>query len=450
MEKAVPTEARPPLSRRLKALRVRSASSVLVLLTAIFVARLILATTVIPPWQNPDEPQHLAFVRTLALEPDMYLEQHRREIEREIVQSMAEHGWWRHYRAPVPNPLPTDFSSLSDHIVRVETSARLFYYLAVAYLKGLGVTDLLSQYYALRWAAVVMAVMTLWCVWRGSDLLFGRDVAIGTTGLVAFQPQFALMSISVNPDVLVNLLGAIIWWQGARLAKGVETFLPVVLIASVAVAGVFTKRVAASFVGMAAVAAISACALARLVSRRGITGLALLMAVTILVGAHFARSIQPWDYLLTFSVSDQALSLDFFTRFTATLFDSAWLSAGWLRYPGPPSWTLTLRGLNVAAFIGLSLGLIRFHFWRRSIAAAASIVIVQIAAIYVGLYLNGFAPQGRYLFPVIAPWMAMFWIGIHSWWPRRLWPLVGTVVLATMFFVDQIAWFGTIVPAFLE
>ena len=450
MEKADPTEERHHLSRRLKVLRVRSANSILVLLIAIFVARLVLATTVIPPWQNPDEPQHLAFVRTLALGPDVHLELHRVEIEREIVQSMAEHGWWRHYRAPVPNPLPADFSSLSDHIVRVETSARLFYYLAVVYLKGLGITDLLSQYYALRWAAVIMAVLTLWCVWSGSNRLFGRHVAIGTTGLVAFHPQFALMSISVNPDVLVNLLGAIIWWQGARLAKGGATLLPVVLIASVAVIGVFTKRVAASFIGMAAVAAISACALARLVSRRGLMGLALLMVVTMLVGALVARSIQPWDYLLTFSVSEQALSLDFFTRFTATLFDTAWLSAGWLRYPGPPSLTLTLRGLNVAALVGLSLGLVRFHFWRRGIAAAASIVIVQIAAIYVGLYLNGFAPQGRYLFPVIAPWMAMFWIGIHGWWPRRLWPLVGTAVLTTMFIIDQIAWFGTIVPAFLE
>ena len=45
--------------------------------------------------------------------------------------------------------------------------------------------------------------------------------------------------------------------------------------------------------------------------------------------------------------------------------------------------------------------------------------------------------------------MALFWVGIHSWWPQRLWPLVGTVVAALMFVLDVVGWATVIMPAYL-
>ena len=390
-------------------LQLRHTYAIPALITAVFVFRLLMAVAVVPPWQGPDEPQHFAFVRILTLQSSLQLEQRESAaVEGEIVQSMADHGWWAHYREPVPDPLPADFTPLVDHIYRVETAPPLYYLLAVAVLKGLGITDLIGQYYALRWLSAFLAVLTLWCAWAGTNLLFGRYVAAGATALLALDPQIALASISVNPAILVNLFGAVIWWQGARLVNGDTAVLPVVAIATAAGLGVFTKRVGASFVGMAALAGLLAGARAELFSRRRTRSLAAVVGVLMLGGVglallipdELARLREHWDYVFTGSINDRARSVAFFTSFTTQLLDSAWLGAGWLKYPAPLAWTLVVRALTLAAVGGLALVVVRGDGWWPGIGAAASLVLVQIAAIYVGLYLNGYGAQGHHLFPV--------------------------------------------------
>ena len=334
VEGAVP-ESRLRWTRWLSSVcRLRLPNSILALITAVFVFRLVMAIAVIPPWQGPDEPQHLAFVRILALQPSSDLEQRESVvIESEILRSMADYDWWKHYGELRPNPIPEDFSPLADHIWRVETAPPVYYLLAAAYLKIFHITELIDQYHALRWMSAFLAVLMLWCAWAGSNLLFGQYVATGSTALLALDPQIALVSISVNPAVLVNLLGAIIWWQAARLMKRDAMLLPVVAIVSIAGIAIFTKRVAASFVGMAALAAVFACGRAGLLRRRRLLWLVVAIGVVILGGAGLARLIpaelarlrEHWGYLLTFSINDRARSLEFFSYFTTGLFDSAWL-----------------------------------------------------------------------------------------------------------------------------
>ncbi len=438
-------------------LQLRHTYAIPALITTVFAFRLLMAVAVVPPWQGPDEPQHFAFVRILTLQSSLQLEQRgSTAIEGEIVQSMAEHGWWAHYREPVPDPLPADFTPLVDHLYRVETAPPLYYLLAVAVLKGLGITDLIGQYYALRWLSVFLAVLTLWCGWAGTNLLFGGYVAAGATALLALNPQIALMSITINPAVLVNLFGAVIWWQSARLINSDKTMLPVVAVATAAVLGVFTKRVGASFVGMAALAGVLACAQAGLFSRRrtrsltAVAGVLMLgvVGLALLIPDELARLREHWSYILTGSINDRARSGAFFTSFSTLLLDSAWLAAGWLKYPAPLAWKLVIRALTLVAIGGLILFVVRGDRWRPRIGAAAALVLVQITAVYVGLYLNGYGAQGHYLFPVMAPWMAMLWIGLHGWWPQARWPVVGGVVLATMFVLDVVAWSVVIVPAY--
>ena len=436
-----------------------SSTGVLFLVTLIFACHLVIAIAVIPPWQGPDEPQHFAFVRVLTLGPSADLDRRQSTaVEGEVVQSMARHGWWRHYGTPQPDPLPTDFSPLSNQIWRVESAPSVYYTLAAVYSRMFDVTDLLDQYYRLRWASAFLAILTLWCAWAGSDLLFGRYVATGSAALLALNPQIAWMSTNVNPAVLVNLFGAIIWWQSARLVTGNATLIPTVVIVSIAGLGVFTKRVAASFVGMAGLASLYAFKKSGLISRQHLPRLLGVIGAVVLVVAGLARLIpeelirlrEHWSYILRFSVSDQARSLEFFTHFTTTLFDSAWLWVGWLSYPAPLFWLLTLRVLTLAAIVGLVVLVFKNRFWRRAIAIAGSLVSVQIIAIYGGIFLNGYGPQGHYLFPVMAPWMTMLWIGLHGWWPHNLWPVVGTVILATLSILDIVAWSVVIVPAYLS
>src|SRR5688572_1653910 len=81
-------------------------------LLACFAAQLLVAVALIPPWQNPDEPQHLLTTRLVQTRgPEFVLES---ELggpqEPPIVESMARYGWWRHYQWPTPDPLPSTFA----------------------------------------------------------------------------------------------------------------------------------------------------------------------------------------------------------------------------------------------------------------------------------------------------------------------------------------------------
>ena len=74
---------------------------------------------------------------------------------------------------------------------------------------------------------------------------------------------------------------------------------------------------------------------------------------------------------------------------------------------------------------------------------------IQLAGIYGGLFLKGFSGQGRFLFPVMGPFMVLVWIGIHSWWPQRAWPFVSTALLSIVFVLDIVSWLGVLVPAYV-
>ncbi|MDA1095159.1 MAG: hypothetical protein O3A25_18115, partial [Acidobacteria bacterium] len=152
----------------------------LTLAMSIFLLRGALAIAVVPPWQHPDEPQHFALVHVLARQTRLDLTDRRDlDLERRILISMAAHGWWRHYGEALPNPLPTDFAQVPEHIATTSTMPPVYYILGARVLKLSGVEDLVAQAYVLRWMALAIAVPILLCVWAGTRRLFGSWVAGG-------------------------------------------------------------------------------------------------------------------------------------------------------------------------------------------------------------------------------------------------------------------------------
>ena len=442
----------------------QSPRRILALIVAVFVLRALLAIAIIPPWQHPDEPQHFELVHILASQAKLDLsERSDVDLERSILGSMREHGWWRYYGEPEPTPLPSDFRDpeLIRHIWRVETSPPVYYLLGAAAVKLTNPGSLTAEYYFLRWMALVLAVPTIICIWVGTRYLFGVVAAAGATLLTALHPQFVLMSTAVNPDVLVNFCGAVLWWQGARLLSRDSAAVSVAIMACATLIGVFTKRVAAPLVLMLIVVPVVAVRFGRPgVWRAAWPSVVAMAAGIILVGLsaviwfgdEMVRLREYWSYLMTLSWPGSALDWAFFQQFTATLFDSAWLQAGWLRYPAPPGWLLIIRLLTVGAIAGCFIGLCRSRLmeWRPGLTLAGILVLIQMAAVYGGVYMNGLGAQGRYLFPVIGPFMALFWVGIHSWWPQRAWPLVGAGLLSVMFAFDVTSWLGVLVPAYAQ
>ena len=437
----------------------------LALIVAVFVCRALFALAVVPLWQHPDEPQHLEFIRILARQDRLDLsERSDVELQRNILASMREHGWWRHYSERAPSPLPDSFAEIPERIWGVGTSPPAYYLLGAAALKATRAESLVGQHQVLRWMALLLAVPTLLCVWAGARVLFGVQVATGATLLLALHPQFVLMSTAVNPDVLVNLCGAVLWWQGARLLTGApaptRAATSMALMTVATVVGILTKRVAAPLLLMLVIVPMVAVSFGRPTAWRttwravgaAVVGLGLVgLAGLFWFGEEAARLGEYWSYLVRFSWSDEASDLGFFERFTTVLFDSFWLMAGWLTHPAPSAWLATVRVLSVAALVGCLIGVRRqgMAMWRAGLVLAGVLVAIQTAGVYVGLYANGLGPQGRYLFPVIGPFMALFWIGLHGWWPRRLWPAVSATLVALMLALDAIAWAGVLVPAYV-
>ena len=433
----------------------------LLLIVTVFVLRALLAIAIVPPWQNPDEPQHFEFVHILARQEQLDLSERRDlDLERALLRSMSTHGWWRHYAEPEPSPLPVDFLEVAEHLFPVITSPPLYYLLGAAGLKITRPDDLLTQYYVLRGLSLVLAVPTIMCIWAGARRLFGTRVAAGATLLTALHPQFVLMSTAVNPDVLVNLCGAVVWWQGARLVTGSSGTASMAVMACATVAALLTKRLAAPIVLMLGMVPLVAVRFGQPSGWRSVgrsigivVGGMMLggLAAALWLGDEVVRLREYWGYLLTFSLSDRAQDWTFFLQFTEGLFSSAWLTAGWLRYPAPPVWLLIVQLLTAGAVAGCFIAARRPEMvtWRAGIVLAGVLVSIQAAGIYGGLYMNGLGPQGRYLFPVIGPFMALFWVGIHSWWPPRLWPLIGIVVTVLMFALDIIGWATVVMPAYV-
>ena len=440
---------------------------ILALIVTVFTLRALLAIAIVPPWQNPDEPQHFAWVHSVAhpAEPGSP-EQIDLGLERGILRSMSAHGWWRHYDEPEPTPFPEDFSEIPEHIFRLENPPRIYYFLGAAGLVLASPDSLVAEYYLLRWMALALAVATVLCIWAGARRLFGVQVAAGATLLTALHPQFVLMSTAVNPDVLVYFCGAVVWWQGARLLTGDSVVASMGPMLCASVVGFFAKRSGASLILMLLVVPVLAGRFGRLgtlrVTRRFASGLvggvALVGLGTIFwVGQEVSWLTEYGAYLTSLRMgpflNSESSGLEwwtFFQRFSVGLFDSSWLVAGWLSYPAPASWLLIVRLLTAGAVAGCLIGALRPGMvqWRVGLALAGVLVLIQVAAVYGGLYARGFDGQGRFLFSVIGPFMVLFWVGIHSWWPRRAWPVVSAGLLSVMFALDIAGWLGVLVPAY--
>ena len=424
----------------------------------LFVFRMALANAIVPPWQNPDEPTHFAFTRMLVLDaggadPGVS----RAVVQREILESMAEHGWWDAYDEQVPSPFPISFDEVPEHLNLGSIPEFDFYYrLASAFVFATGTRSLMSQYSVLRLLSGVLAVATLWCVWAGTTRLMGDEVGIGAAALLALHPQFALIGLGVGPDVMVNLCGAVVWWQFSRLITGGTVTLSLAGMFVATGVGVLSKR---AFIPWFLVTPLlSSVGVAMRTEwdtiwhryTRRQFWIASIVIVALLVVVALASQERLLNTISAVLSSRTPLPGSF-VPFTLGLLDTAWLAGGWLRFMGPSAWYMAVRGLLLLATLGL-LRECAAHAGcrRRAIFLAAVVVGIQVGAVYFDVYGRGVGPQGRYLFPAIGPVVALIWVGLLSPWPPRMKSYVGVTVIALMATLDIAAWTLVILPAYLH
>ncbi len=431
---------------------------VLALATGVLAFRMLVAIAVVPPWQLPDEPTHLLFARILASQETRDMSQRTDPvIEAEVIASMAEHGWWRFYGRALPDPLPATLGDAGLSVV--DTGPTVYYRGAAWVLQTLGVRELLDQLYFLRWVSALLGLATLWCGWAGTRRLFGGEVADVTVLMIALLPQFALISTGVAPGPLVSLCGAVLWWQAAALLTGGRRVRTTTLLWGAALLGVFSKRegipLAVMAGGVTVLALLRAWANGVFRTERLLVAAGVGAAVAVTVGALVSGEpiwiLDSLSNLLLFrSMSVESGTWEYFQRFSLTLLDSTWFFAGWMRYPAPMLTVWLVRVAVAVSFVGLALVI-----WRQRstmpmfpVWIALGVVVIQLAAIYAVHFRLHVGPQGRYLFPVLAPVCALIWIGLRGWCPDRAWPGLAAGLVAALALLDLVGWTAVLIPIY--
>ncbi len=416
----------------------------------------------VPPFEAPDEPAHLAyvsFVATRAELPNQYdpqralpglagvivTEGHQpplyyalaallvRLVARDdhvdaVALPNPEHAWNGGSRTDVP---------LLQHAAGVpfpHASDRVAFLLLRLCSVALG-------------AANVAAVLAL-----ARPLLPGRWHLLPSI-FVATLPQFLFMSAAVNNDSLANLLATLCLLQAMRLLRAPDRRRDYLLLGILLGLALLAKKTALFLLpGLALLLGYVA------YRRRGrlawitVSAVVMLGSALLLSGWFFVRNQLLYGDLLgtqmeraTLAVLVQEKSLDsayFRTQFVNELFPSFVGRFGWMQVPLPSA---------VYWFYGLLLGAsaagVASAVWaRRFPAAPAALAVVFGLSCFAGIIaynLTYSQPQGRFLFPVLSLLAVLLAAGLRELLqPRplkRVAPMVAAGIVTGFALVDVLS-----------
>ncbi len=408
----------------------------------------------VPPWEGPDEPAHYILAVNLARVGKFS------SIQRNYEAGQPQPYYWL---ASVPlkvlyeiNPAWVEVVYPERDYGNVRQSAPIFFWSADNYL-------FLPGLYLLRWLNILLGAGALGLNYAAMKRFTHPDLSplpLTALALGALAPQFLHTTATVANDTLGILAGASLFWLMAKImsenisprwlgmAVGLGILLPVmtkltalpiglVLIGGVALNArqrwpLHWKRL----VGVGALLGVGSVLL-----------LALLLPTT---GMLLWRQIQ----LRVFSVSPEALSLDYLWEMVSQVVWSYWGKVGWLAV-GLPGWVIA--GLTGLGLLGAGMdvrrcwgendtreGVTRWADWLVIVAAG----LTGLAVLKNGL--NTVNSQGRYLFPTLGPLtliMVRGWEGLlPARWRRYLLP----GIIGLMLGINVMLWMGGIIPVYYQ
>jgi hypothetical protein len=443
-------------ANRTKAL-IHSDAFLLAAIVALFLCRAVAASAIVPAWQGPDEPSHFAWIKLLA-SPRGPTAEARQDVERQVLASMAQHRWWKLYQESTPSPVPHAFTDVPSHLSTGTLRRPAYYWLAAGALRVLRPPTIDAEYLWLRILSIALTVATLVCGWAGTRLLFDRRTTVGVMSLAALHPQFLLTSISVNPDVLINLCGAAVWWRAACLHSGTGSrVVSVVMIAAAAVAAALAKRNGMPLRVVAAVV-LGVMTIGVAPRRTHLSRNVALAAVAVTAAAVFAARHWIADAgsgLVTFTFGGLVVTQSLadvgaveMLRFLASGIDTSWLVAGWLRFPAPEPWLWIARALTCVGLIAAAHLFLTAPTLRPRLGLAWLFVAITAMALLPAAFVGGSIPQGRYFFVAFVPAMVLLWIGLQHCVPERRRPTGALAIVAVAAVLDVTGFATVLIPAY--
>jgi len=436
-----------------------------------------LYTFVVPPWQHPDEPTHFEHVRLitdLGILPE--IEDISIPLRREIAISMAAYGFWNPNPAPEITDSNLDNPGISLLGIYTLTHPRLYYRFAATWLRPWLGLSIEGQLFAVRLLGVFLNLVVALAAFKTAQMLFSHSkwIAPAVMGFVVFHPGNTDIMSAVNNDVLVNALGAIIFYTLAVIFMRGFTLINGMGLLILLVAAVFTKTTAfillaslpigliffllhknrKAFAGAVVLSIFMAVfAILFLLQNEGIAGLA--EGAMGDLGRYFRVNVTQTFENLAYPETTQ-----FAVQALPIIYQSFWVIYGWRHILLAAHWYwapglfagLALAGLGKRLRQWLASNNWRGELDRRSAYLGFAFFVILIAAaitLFRSLVTQGLRPylsHGRYMYVALIPIGIVFVWGLLGWLKRPLPQASGGIFFVSVIAFDAIAFWGYLVP----
>jgi len=463
---------------------------------------------IVPPWQAPDEPQHLQYALRILEHPGQITREEAyasQDLVEGIHRSLVAQRFW-FFRAHDVVPSEPQYVAAFSH-------PPLYYAMAALALAPMRRTDPCIQLYTMRLLSLLLTTGTILVTLHIARRLFPDEpeVTCVATALVTFLPMHTFVGASANNDALAELIGSLAILLSVDLAARGPP--PPRLLALTLVNGLalVTKRT----VFFAVLLSILVCVwmllrwICKLGRQRVLIGLLLFLVLLSMVhekGAGLSMLLEgkvepPFSFyawalakdgsyqaFLPYVVDEQLppptlvertatwvvrqidrwtareraglatsgprLSIRDVATYLGITFAGFWGNFGWLNVPLSVGWyflLLSATGLSVVglARFGVLLLLGRTH-WdsarRRGFAVVLGAAILCSVQLLGAMVAKGQPQQGRYLFPALPAFATLLALGWLHALPSRWRKGASWLIPLGLALLDAVALVYTIVP----
>ncbi len=418
-----------------------------------------------PPWEAPDEPSHYLYAEHIASHgalPPEAQPQSGNFWEGGYVTSLYE---W--YQPPLYYALVAPLIALVD-LVRPGTVPQAFPPVDPAFpfqARNLFAHSLEPAFVApaLRLArafSVVLGLSTLLVVYRMALVVSSGDqaVALTSTGLMAFTPQYTFLSGYVSSDNLALLLSALCLLAFLRLLAptGRHDMVRVAGTGALLALTLYTKLSLLFLLPLGL-----GCLVLRLVHHRSVgrwllesavlAGVAIAPFLLGLLALPGLRDQVAYAYSYL-RVKPELISLDYLAGLWPQTYTSFWGKFGWMNVDTPRWIADVLTSITAVGMAGSVVLLARDGERSRLSRCRQSLLLLWAAFVLVAIGFLRFnlsvrQPQGRLLYAALPALVVLAALGLRHLVGRH-YALVGTALVLFTFAVNLLCLFGVLLPAY--
>lgn len=414
----------------------------------------------IPIFQSPDEVTHFSYIQRLA-EVNSFINQRSGGITSlELMKATKilnfnwgkKHPVWQGYQTDWWEKLKQIPFADRKQFIHIEEqrglkNPPLYYFLSSFFYKFSYPASFVYRFFALRTFSVIFSLLTVFMIYKIGFLIFADKLVAGSiASLVAFQPMFSFLTVSINNDILAIFSGTLFIYLGinssiffAFLVILVGLFIKPQLILflfafPLLLGKKFSKGILVSLLTVFFIL-LTGYVLFDLIKIRG-------EPVNFSDSIRYQIAFNPYKEHFFFFLSQLKNGtlfrqiVQYFSQnretYLENLFPWYWGVFGWLEATMPLLVYRVLKIICALSIFGLILWFVRnFKKEKKNKTFPVVIFLIWTSIVFsLGIIFNdfkvfvdrgvAFGIQGRYFLPVIAAQMSLLLLGLKTLVPKRL------------------------------